>query len=723
MTTSSAREGFARHQAATRRFTLGVPRAFTLGDDQRLRYLRTRDGRDGAMCLWEMDLDGDGDERLLVDPSELGGAASEMSPEERAHRERARELAGGITAYATDGSGRRIAFTCGGRLYTYAVDEGRLVEHQTAGVAHDARPSPDASRVAYISGGALHVIELPTGWTQPGVSRTIAGERDASWGVAEFIAAEEMGRSRGYWWAPDSERLAVARVDDGQVASWWIGDPSQPWSQPVRHRYPAAGSDNADVRLAIVDANGARRVEVRWDRDRHPYVNAVTWDSDPSGNSRLVLQVQSRDQRSVRIFAVDPHNGAVAVLRALDHQAPVELVDGSPSWCARQLVTVEDVDEHGRGGSRALMVDGDPVTPPGVQVRRIVAANDEQVVFIASRRDPTRTAVWRWTPSHGASLTSRDDEAVYNASVAGDAMVTVRWSMQAHRPEITVERFGHHATPRAVTVVSEQPAVTPRPTWLTLGSRRLRAALLVPDNTPQTASLPVLLDPYGGPHAQRVVASAAAMATSQWLADQGFAVLVIDGRGTPGRGPAWERAIHGELAEVVLADQLNGLRAAARVDERLDLDRVAIRGWSFGGYLAALAAIRAPRAIRAAVVGAPVVDWRLYDTHYTERYLGDPHLDPGAYERASLVDAHGELVRAGKVRASERPHMMIVHGLADDNVVAAHSLRLSEALLQAGWQHQFLPLPGVTHMAAQEDVAERLLMLQLDFLRSAVAAR
>jgi dipeptidyl-peptidase-4 len=220
----------------------------------------------------------------------------------------------------------------------------------------------------------------------------------------------------------------------------------------------------------------------------------------------------------------------------------------------------------------------------------------------------------------------------------------------------------------------------------------------------------VLLDPYGGPHAQRVLQARGAFSSSQWFADQGFAVVVIDGRGTPGRGPGWERAIHGDLATAALEDQVDGLHALARVEPRLDLDRVAIRGWSFGGYLAALAAIRRPDAIHAAIAGAPVTEWRLYDTFYTERYLGDPGNDAAPYDRSSLLVEAAGLTRP----------LLLVHGLADDNVVAAHTLRLSAALLAAGRPHQVLPLTGVTHMASQEDVAENLLLLQLAFLRGAL---
>jgi dipeptidyl-peptidase-4 len=220
----------------------------------------------------------------------------------------------------------------------------------------------------------------------------------------------------------------------------------------------------------------------------------------------------------------------------------------------------------------------------------------------------------------------------------------------------------------------------------------------------------VLLDPYGGPHAQRVVQARSAFASSQWFADQGFAVVVVDGRGTPGRGSGWERAIAGDLATAVLEDQLDALAELAALEPRLDLSRVAIRGWSFGGYLAALAVLRRPDVVRAAVAGAPVTDWRLYDTFYTERYLGHPDEDPEAYDRSSLL-ADAERL--------EHP-LLLVHGLADDNVVSAHTLRLSSALLAAGRPHQVLPLTGVTHMASQEDVAENLLLLQLAFLRDAL---
>lgn len=277
---------------------------------------------------------------------------------------------------------------------------------------------------------------------------------------------------------------------------------------------------------------------------------------------------------------------------------------------------------------------------------------------------------------------------------------------------VRLDPDGGEKTLATIGSYAEEPTLTARPRLVLAGEREIPCAVLLPGGyTEDDGPLPVLLDPYGGPHGQRVVAGHNAHLTSQWFADQGFAVIVADGRGTPGRSPAWEKAVSRRIAEVALDDQVHALQALAG-SFPLDLTRVAIRGWSFGGYLAALAALRRPDVFHAAVVGAPVTDLRLYDTHYQERYLGHPDEEPAVYAENSLITDEG-------LSGAVEPHrpMLIVHGLADDNVVVAHSLRLSSALLAAGRPHEVLPLSGVTHMTPQEQVAENLLLLQVDFLK------
>jgi dipeptidyl-peptidase-4 len=264
---------------------------------------------------------------------------------------------------------------------------------------------------------------------------------------------------------------------------------------------------------------------------------------------------------------------------------------------------------------------------------------------------------------------------------------------------------------------AEEPVVDPAVEFMTVGERQLRVGLLVPDGHDGHSSLPVLMDPYGGPHFQRVMYQRARWTESQWLANQGFAVIVADGRGTPGRGLGWARAVSRDLAGPVLEDQVDALREVGALRQFLDLSKVAIRGWSFGGYLAALAVLRRPDVFHVGVAGAPVTEWRLYDTHYTERYLGvEPDgSDRDAYDRSSLLPEAAELLRP----------LLIIHGLADDNVVVANTLQFSQRLTEAGRLHAVLPLSGITHMTPQEAVAEHLVTVQVDFIRQAlgIAAR
>jgi dipeptidyl-peptidase 4 len=541
--------------------------------------------------------------------------------------------------------------------------------------------------------------------------------------LAEFVAAEEMGRMRGYWWAPDGMALLVARVDNSAINRWHIADPANPGSRPVEVGYPAAGTPNALVELLIVNLDGGS-VPVRWDSESFSYLTTVSWDS-----GEPLIVVQSRDQRRMQLLRVDPHTGGTTVLRE-DSDAcwldivpgvPARLTDGRIGWTA-------DSD----GARRLLVAHQDdladaatkPVTPPDLQVRGVLSADGDTVLLSASDGDSAEIGVWAYGPE-GLRPVS-ETGGVHGGARRGGTTLLTRRSMAGPGLTVTIlrdwPRDGERGTgdqgasgpARAGTIASlaERPMLPRlRVELLRAGRRELRTALLLPSwHEPGSARLPVLMDPYGGPHAQRVLASADGYLTSQWFADQGFAVVVVDGRGTPGRGPQWERAVAGDLASPVLEDQVDALAAVADHNSDLDLSRVAIRGWSFGGYLAALAVVRRPDIFHAAVAGAPVTDWRLYDTHYTERYLGHPDHDGGVYEHSSLIADAPKLSRP----------LMIIHGLADDNVVVAHTLRLSSALLAAGRPHQVLPLSGVTHMASQEVVAENLLLLQVEFLRAAL---
>ncbi|MDX3367060.1 prolyl oligopeptidase family serine peptidase, partial [Streptomyces sp. ME02-6987-2C] len=570
----------------------------------------------------------------------------------------------------------------------------------------DPRPSPDGRHVAYVAQGALRVVGAE------GDGDRALAEADGegvTYGLAEFVAAEEMSRSRGFWWSPESDRLLVARVDDTPVQRWWISDPAHPGRDPQHVPYPAAGTPNADVRLFVVGLDGGR-TEVLWDRARYPYLARVHW----SAAGAPLLLVQARDQRSQLFLAVDTESGTTRMVHADEDPIWLELFPGVPCWSpSGQLVRIAD-----EGGARVLAVGERLLTGAQLHLRAVLDVGADDVLVSASAGEEAAEAeigevhVYR-VNELGVERLSQEP-GVHSAVRAGGVTVLVSATLDRPGARVRVLRDGKAAA--TIASYAEDPGLSPRVTLTQGGARRVPCAVLMPTDYHGDTPLPVLLDPYGGPHGQRVVAAHNAHLTSQWFADQGFAVVVADGRGTPGRSPAWEKAVKDDVAAVVLQDQVDALHALA-ADFPLDLDRVAVRGWSFGGYLAALAALRRPDVFHAAVVGAPVTDLRLYDTHYQERYLGDPGEQPDVYRRNSVIDD------AGLVDAAE-PHrpMMVIHGLADDNVVVAHSLRLSSALLAAGRPHEVLPLSGVTHMTPQESVAENLLRLQVDFLKRSLPA-
>ncbi|MEV4442244.1 prolyl oligopeptidase family serine peptidase, partial [Streptomyces sp. NPDC049577] len=370
------------------------------------------------------------------------------------------------------------------------------------------------------------------------------------------------------------------------------------------------------------------------------------------------------------------------------------------------LVAHTDTDmDSDTDDARRLTLDGVPVTPPGLQVREVLGVDGEDILFTAFD-DPTETHLWTYRAGTGPRRLSTEP-GVHTGTRRGGTLVHL--ARPAGRPgtRATVHRPGRPAV--TVTSTADEPVLRLRATELTTTDRALRSRLLLPSwHRPGDGPLPVLVDPYAGPALQRVTATHDPHSlVSQWFAEQGFAVLVTDGRGTPGRGPRWEREIHGDILGPVLDDQVAALHETARRHPELDLGRVAVRGWSFAGTLAVAAVLRRPDVFHAAVAGAGLSDQRLYDTHWRERFLGHPGDHPGRYEAGSTLPEAPNLTRP----------LLLVHGLADDNVFPAGTLRLSAALLAAGRPHEVLPLSGTSHDATGEAVFENLLRHQLDFLR------
>jgi len=655
-------------------------------DGSRVIFIRSHSGSDAVNTLWSLDT-ATGIEHELLDPRTLNTDLFELTAAELRQRERAREGASGVTSYACNRDVTRAVTVLGGSVVLIDLLSGDATMPSIESGVFDVRLSPDGNTISYLRGTSLCVASLT------GDERVIASDSNeaVSWGNAEFIAAEEMGRFRGYWWSPDSQSIAACRVDVSPINVWHIADPAHPELPATEHRYPAAGTPNASVSLNIISVATATATPVELSGNWE-YLNSVSWNS-----AGLIAQTQTRDQKQIDIHSIDSATGKATIVLTDTDGAWVELVSGVPALQRDgTLVTCAD-----RDGARRLLVNGVAVTPTTMQVRSVVSTANS-IMFIANDiSTPWATDAWAFSKSELQQITHSNGTVSITGSLS--CYVSRISTLDTERAQFTVH------TPTAthnIASLAETSLVQPNVRIMSVGPRGIPVAILLPRDGLST-KLPVLFDPYGGPHAQRVVASRAAYNSSQWFADQGFVVVIVDNTGTPGKGSAWERGVMNDLAQPVLDDQVEILRDLNDLEPRADTSRVGIRGWSFGGYLAALAVLRRGDLFHAGVAGAPVTDWRLYDTHYTERYLGNPSIDASAYEATSLFNDAEHL----------RQPLLLIHGLADDNVVAAHTLQLSSELLAAGKPHEVLPLSGVTHMTPQEVVAENLLLHQLEFLQ------
>ena len=688
---------FPRQYARTQRLTLGEPRNIVVSPDgKRVLFLRSAAGNDTVNSLWLCHTERNTETCIADIRALLTGTSSENeSAQERARRERAREGAAGIVSFSCDSEVQQVAFAVSGRLFVSDMHGAHeiAVKNPAPGTMYDARISPDGKHIAYVRGSALFVCDMQ------GNEECLTSETatDVTWGVAEFVAAEEMNRQRGYWWSPNSDALVVERVDNSPIQLITIADPSQPTVEPQARRYPFAGTNNARTSLHIIDLQ-KRSTDIRWDADAFEYLTSVQWNK-----AGLIISVMSRDQQLLDIRRVHVATGETESLHVERDDKWVELVAGGPLlvaentllWCGE------------RNGARAILLNNVAITPPHIQVRGIISANAEHVTFSGNPLDQPHV-LHAWTvnvATHELAQLTHDD-GIHTAATGADTIVVRSATMQHPRSRTLVNN--HHE----LLNNAEQSLLNVNVSFHRVGKRNISTAIVLPENHDGSA-LPVLFDPYGGPHAQRVVSSSMAFTAAQWFANQGFCVVIADGSGTPGRGSEWEREVYHDLATTVLSDQIDVLAHLHEIAPCADTTRVAIRGWSFGGYLAALAVLRAPQHFHVAIAGAPVTEWKLYDTFYTERYLGNPAHDEQPYIASSLLHDAKNLTRP----------LLVIHGLADDNVLAAHSLELTTALLHAGKPHEFLPLVGVTHMTPQEVVAENLLLHQLDFLRRSLSLR
>ena len=673
--------------AATNRFRLGKPHSFKItpaGDA--VLFLRSG-SRTFAQDLWSFDPATDRERVLLTAEQILRGSEEQISAEERARRDRMRSGYRGIASFQLSEDGRRILVPLSGRLYVIERASGTVRElPSAAGAPIDARFSLDGQRVACARENDLWVTDIASdnGW------RLTFGASDTlTHGVAEFVAQEEMSRLQGYWWSPDGEQIAYEEARLGGVETLALGDPTHPYRGAREMRYPRPGGRNADVRLGLIPTIGGHTTWVEWDRARYPYLCNVVWTK----NAPLTLLVMNREQTEAAVLSADRTTGGTAVLwiekdRAwlnLHRNTPRWLDDGSGFLWVSERSGWPQLELHDRDGKLVR-----PLHPPELNLRQLLAVDHEAgTVWVSGGSDPTQTQLF-WLSLSGAGEPIK-------ATIAGGvhgAEFGPGYSIYVHTYEgidgeqrITVHRRGGEPLGE-IRSLREKPRIPVRLELTTVGdSLRMNAAIVRPSHFAPGRRYPVLVSVYGGPHGQQVRAEPSRYVLAQWFADRGYIVVSVDGRGTPARGRDWERAIRGNLIDLALADQVAGVKALGARYPEMDMSRVGIYGWSFGGYFAAMAAMRHPEVFHAGMAGAPVADWRDYDTFYTERYMGTPQSNARGYDASSVLTYAKRL---------ERP-LLIVHGTTDDNVYFMHSMKMADALFRAGKRFEFVPLSGLTH--------------------------
>jgi dipeptidyl-peptidase-4 len=432
------------------------------------------------------------------------------------------------------------------------------------------------------------------------------------------------------------------------------------------------------------------------------------------GEGPLAIVVQNRRQNEELVLSVDPTNGRTATLHTERDAAWVNLEQGLPHFIdgGRAFLWATERDGHAvlerRGVDGTLQAS---LTEPGLGYEGLISVDEEAgVAFItANRGDPTSAHVVRvpLDPSAGPAVPLTEGRGIHSAVVRGGLWIHTAEPVEGG---VTVRVMRGDETIGELPSVAEAAPFTPEIELFTVGERALHAVVIRPRNFEPGTRYPVLVSVYGGPHHRTVRASPRRYLREQWYADHGFIVVSADGRGTPGRGREFERAIHHDVITLPLEDQIAALTALAERVPEMDLGRVGIYGWSFGGYFSAHAVMQRPDVFHAAVAGAPVADWRDYDTHYTERYMGLPDDNPEGYAHTSVLTHAPRL---------ERP-LLVIHGTADDNVYFVHAIKMSDALLRAGRPHDFLPLSGFTHMVAEPDVTLNLHRRIVGFLAGAL---
>ncbi|WP_240957018.1 S9 family peptidase [Pseudopontixanthobacter vadosimaris] len=671
-----------------------APRGVKLSPDGRyLTLLRNRETDRERYDLWAYDRETE-DWRMLVDSEKLGSGRA-LSEAEKMQRERLRiGSLKGIVNYEWAADGEGLLVPVEGDLYYAALDGNvRRLTNTEAGELNPAL-SPRGGFVSFVRDGRLFTGQLggaePVAITPPETAGTV------HWGEAEFVAQEEIGRRTGYWWNPDDRRIAVARFDEEPVATVTRAAIGAEGTETFEQRYPLAGTANVDIALFIMDPDGTERVQVDLGNERDIYLARVDWA--PDGRT-LYVQRQNREQTRLDMLAVDPATGASRVLFT-EESAPRSwinltdnyrfLKDGSLIWWS----------ERGGFGHLYHLTDGDfrPLTSGDWMVTDLVGVDEEagRVFFTATKDDILATQIYALDLAAPGNVQRLSDPEFVNTA-----------DMDSAGRTLIVQRSNHTQPPQSYLAdtsgnrlawIAENRIDADHPYAPYLASHRPAefGTIEGPDGTPlhyrmvrpepvEGEKRPVLFYHYGGPHAQ-VVTRRWRGALEQAVVDAGYIWFELDNRGSANRGVAFEQPIYRAMGSVEVADQRAGAEFLKTI-AFVDADKVATYGWSYGGYMTLRMLEADPGLYAAGIAGAPVTKWELYDTHYTERYMGNPITEPAPYAVSGVIENAARITDP----------LLLIHGLADDNVVFENSSALIAKMQAEAVPFEMMLYPGQTH--------------------------
>jgi dipeptidyl-peptidase-4 len=684
-------------------------------DGRYVAYLRGGDRNKDRLDLWAYDIQAKKHE-LLVDSSQLVPQERALSAEEEARRERQRTSSlSGILEYQFSPDSQSILVPLGGDLYVYRLrtkpaDAVRRIT-QSASFETDARFSPRGRYVSFVRDQNLVVYDLTTGKER---AITSEGSGLVSFGVAEFIAQEEMARTTGYWWSPDEKRIAFTRVDESPVAEVERFEIYADAVKVVKQRYPAAGAKNAEVQLFVADVSTSDRAAVPMDLGANPdiYVARVNWFPD---SKALAVQRQSRDQKTLSLLRADAANGRSAELLVetsatwVDLHDELTMLESSPQfiWASRRSghthlylysndgklvrpLTNGEWDVVGEGGDRAI---------------RGVNEVAGRVYFMANAETPLERHLYSVSLKEGTTSRKRVTESSgwHAITMSKDAKVFLdTFSTPEHPPSLTLRSSNGESL--SVLVANEikgdhpyapyasEHVATEFGTLKARDGQTLHYQLLKPRKLEMGKRYPVIVDVYGGPGVQRVRRAWGGYPRSnegffrQYLAQHGYVVLTLDNRGTGFRGVRFESALYERMGSVEVEDQVTGAQYLKSLPF-VDPARIGVFGWSYGGYMALMCMMQAPGEFAAGVAGAPVTDWALYDTHYTERFMRTPQANDAGYKSGNVLTYAENL----------RGPLLVMHGMADDNVLFTHSTALFKKLQDLNKPFDMMTYPGSKH--------------------------